>query len=209
MSDDTLSGDFGSAPTQRMDKRDKTPATPNDALREPTRVMGGRPAPAAPSAPAPSASVDPAQKTQLFRPGRPAPAAGQADVAPTPAATVVTGEVEPVVGWLVVVKGPGKGSGLSIGYGWNTVGRGADQRIVLDFGDAEISRENHCSITYDAKNRKFYVQHGGGRNLTYLGAEPVLMPKQLQNLDEITLGNTSLKFVALCGDQFDWSDIPE
>ena len=31
---------------------------------------------------------------------------------------------DPPVGWLVVVKGPGRGRALALGYGMNTIGRG-------------------------------------------------------------------------------------
>ena len=54
---------------------------------------------------------------------------------------------DPTVGWVVVINGPGKGRSLPLGYGMNKIGRDATQRIALDFGDKEISRENHpCRI---------------------------------------------------------------
>ena len=82
----------------------------------------------------------------------------------------------PVVGWLVVIGGPGRGQVRPVGYGSNTLGRGEDSRVRLDFGDEQISREAHAVVTYDGRGRKFYLQHGGGTNLTYLGDEPVLVP---------------------------------
>ena len=113
---------------------------------------------------------------------------------------------DPVVGWLVVVSGPGKGRALQLGYGANPIGRGNEVRVSLDFGDEEISRSGHAVLTYDPRGRKYYLQHGGGRNLTYLGDQPVLSPVELENLVHICIGNTELRFVALCGDQFDWQD---
>ncbi len=113
---------------------------------------------------------------------------------------------DPVVGWLVVVEGPGKGRSMQLGYGSNSLGRGATDRVKLDFGDDQISRNGHAVVTYDPRGRRFYVQHGGGTNLTYLGAQPVLTPTELPALSHIGIGNTVLRFVPLCGAEFDWQD---
>ena len=113
---------------------------------------------------------------------------------------------DPVVGWLVVVEGPGKGQVMPLGYGANPLGRGATDRVKLDFGDDQISRNGHAVVTYDPRGRQFYVQHGGGTNLTYLGDQPVLAPVELPALSHIGIGNTILRFVPLCGAEFDWQD---
>lgn len=115
-----------------------------------------------------------------------------------------SGEADPVTGWLVVVQGPGRGNFVKLGLGLNTIGRGSNQRVSLNFGDEVISRENHAVVTYDPRGRKFYLQHGGGTNLTYIGDEPVLQPRELLSGEEISIGKTVLKFVAFCGSGFDW-----
>lgn len=112
--------------------------------------------------------------------------------------------VEPVVGWLVVIDGPGKGNFVKLGFGMNAIGRSPESRVSIDFGDDQISRENHALLTYDTKNQKFYIQHGGGANLTYLGTAPVLQPFELKGNEVISIGNTKLYFVALCGEYFNW-----
>ena len=116
---------------------------------------------------------------------------------------------DPVVGWLAIVEGPGKGRAMQLGYGSNPIGRGETARIKLNFGDDQISRGGHAVVTYDPRGRKFYVQHGGGTNLTYLNDEPVLIPIELPALSHISIGNTILRFVPLCGDAFDWQDTEE
>lgn len=113
---------------------------------------------------------------------------------------------DPVVGWLVIVAGPGKGRSMRLGYGTNSLGRAKEHRVPLDFGDDQISRETHATVTYDPRGRKYYVQHGGGKNLTYLDDNPVLQPVRLKALDQIVVGNTTLRFVPLCGPEFDWQD---
>lgn len=114
---------------------------------------------------------------------------------------------DPVVGWLVVVAGPGKGRVCQLGYGTNSLGRGESSRVRLDFGDEGISREEHASVTYDPRGRKFYLLHGGGKNLTYLGDEPVLVPTVLGATQDFSIGETTLRLVPLCGPEFDWQDI--
>lgn len=113
---------------------------------------------------------------------------------------------DPVVGWLVIVEGPGRGRSVQLGYGANSLGRGANDRVKLDFGDDQISRSGHAVVTYEPRGRKFYVQHGGGVNMTYLGDEPVLTPTELPALSHVNIGNTVLRFVPLCGDEFEWQD---
>lgn len=113
-------------------------------------------------------------------------------------------DTEPVVGWLVIIDGPGKGNSVKLGFGMNSIGRGVESRVSIDYGDDQISRENHALLTYDAKNKKFYIQHGGGANLTYLGNSPVLQPFELKGNEIISIGNTKLYFVAFCGENFNW-----
>lgn len=116
----------------------------------------------------------------------------------------------PVVGWLVVVKGPGRGGSIKLGYGMNSIGREADNRVCLPFGDELISRRKHAVLTYDPRGRKFYLQHGDSVNLTYVGESPVLAPVVLLGGETIRLGGaTELRFVPLCGEDFDWEDAAE
>ena len=113
---------------------------------------------------------------------------------------------DPVVGWLVVIDGPGKGRALNLGYGVNSLGRGATDRVNLNFGDSRISQSSHATVTYDPRGRRFYLQHGSGKNLTYLNDEPVLAPTELPASSHISVGDTTLRFVPLCGESFDWQD---
>ena len=115
----------------------------------------------------------------------------------------------PVTGFLVVVAGPGRGSVAHLGYGMNAIGRDAEQSVSLDYGDLQISRNAHCLITYDTKSAVFYIQPGEGRSLTYLDDQPVLVPSALTNGQQMQLGETTLRFIALCGESFDWGSNPQ
>ena len=113
---------------------------------------------------------------------------------------------DPVSGFLAVISGPGRGSVSMLHYGKNSIGRDVSQAIVLNHGDSRISRENHCTVTYDPVTRKFYLQQGEGNQLTYLEGQPVLAPTQLAAGNQIRLGDTVLRFVPLCGKDFDWTE---
>jgi hypothetical protein len=115
-------------------------------------------------------------------------------------------DTDPVAGWLVVVKGPGRGGYRPVFVGMNSVGRDSGQRISLSFGDDSISREDHAYIAYDEEARRFYLQHGGKANLVRLGGRPVLSPTELNPYDLIRIGKTTLRFVPLCGPSFAWGD---
>ena len=112
---------------------------------------------------------------------------------------------DPVSGFLVVISGPGRGSVCMLRYGKNSIGRDVSQAIALDHGDNRISRENHCTVTYDPVSRKFYLQPGEGKNLTYLESQPVLVDTQLAAGNQIRVGDTELRFIPLCGQDFDWT----
>lgn len=114
-------------------------------------------------------------------------------------------EFDPVVGWLVVVKGPGRGNSLEVCGGQSSIGRGADLRITVDFGDAQISRDAHAFIICDLKNNKFFVKSNDQRTLVYLNGAPLTNTVDLRDRDVIAIGDTHLLFVALCDDKFDWS----
>lgn len=115
----------------------------------------------------------------------------------------------PVVGWLAVVAGPGQGEVLPLGYGVNDVGRGADVRVRLDFGDETITGGDqaimiYAAIIYTARTRRFYLQSVAAE--TWLGERPVNGSVELTGGETLRLGQTRLRFVPLCGPDFDWRD---
>ena len=111
------------------------------------------------------------------------------------------------VGWLVVVAGPGTGASFPLPAGVAQIGRGVGQAIRLDLGDTSISRENHAAIAYDSEQRKYFLGHGGKANLVRLNNRPVLSTEEIFTGNTIRIGETTLRFVALCGEAFDWSQV--
>ncbi|MEM1412252.1 MAG: FHA domain-containing protein, partial [Pseudomonadota bacterium] len=52
---------------------------------------------------------------------------------------------------------------------------------------------------------QFFLQHGGGKGVTYLNGSALLEPTTLESGDRILLGATELLFRPLVGEDFDWS----
>jgi len=113
------------------------------------------------------------------------------------------------VGWIVVTSGPGRGNAFALFNGVSQIGRGEDQAVRLDFGDNSISRSNHAAIAYDPEQKGFYLGHGGKTNLVRLNGSPVLSTEPLQSGAMIRIGETTLRFAALCGEDFDWDKAQE
>lgn len=111
---------------------------------------------------------------------------------------------DPAVAWLVIVEGPGRGHHCPVYYGQNSIGRGADQRIRLGFGDTRIARDAHAFLIYDDVARKYYLRDNGKANLVRLNGAPVMTPTQIKDRDRIQIGETVMLFVPLCGESFDW-----
>lgn len=117
---------------------------------------------------------------------------------------------DPVVGWLVVVGGPGLGAFRPIFEGNNTVGRGAGQRIPIDFGDDTISSEEQAYIRYDSADRKFLlVPNLAKTNVVAVNDRKPTGAVELAGMDLITMGRTQLVFVPFCGNDFDWAELSE
>jgi hypothetical protein len=117
---------------------------------------------------------------------------------------------DPVVGWVVVVGGPGLGAHRPIFEGNNTVGRSATQRIPIDFGDDSISSEEQAYIRYDSSERSFlFVPNLSKPNVVSVNAKRPTGAVALSAMDVITMGRTQLVFIPFCGPEFDWSEITD
>jgi hypothetical protein len=112
--------------------------------------------------------------------------------------------IDPVVGWLVCVAGPERGNDYRLHTERNFIGRGEamDVRIA---GDRTISRDNHCSLSFDPKRDSFRLLPGEARGLVYLNGEELVSASPLGPGDRIELGETTLLFVPLCGTGFRWA----
>ncbi|QJF51163.1 FHA domain-containing protein [Roseobacter ponti] len=114
------------------------------------------------------------------------------------------GQSEFAVGWVVVIEGPGRGASFTLYDGVSKVGRGTTQAVSLNFGDNSISRENHVSIAYDGELNQFFIGHSGKANLVRVNNKPLLSTEEIRNGDTIRVGETTLRLIALCGEDFSW-----
>ena len=115
-------------------------------------------------------------------------------------------QTEPVVGWLVCIKGGATGNSYELRTGANKVGRLENYNDVVISGDMQISGKEHLVITFEPKKRKFYLQQGGGMSLSYLNGALLNGSAVLGDRDRIELGASTLVFVPLCGDGFGWDN---
>lgn len=190
---DDKDGDFYERATRPAGRgnRAREESIPDDRAQDVTRPWRG------------DGTTDP--RTRIHRPGggrARSTEGGAADAHTSPS----NEPNDPPTGWLVVIDGPGKGNAVAVGIGANAIGRNPDQRVPLAFGDSHISGESHALLVYDPESRRFYVNHGGGKNLTYVDGQLVMTPTELAPHAELRMGETRMRFVPLCGEQFDWSD---
>lgn len=189
--------DGSSAPTRIREVR---PAGKPDAMRE---AAAPKPVPASTPTPTPmqpEIGAGASGATQIR--GYSGMAQGQGQMAEKD-----TGGFDPVVGWLVVVAGPGRGNAVNIKVGMNSIGRNPNQRISLNFGDPAISAEGAAFITFEPKRGTFHINHGGKANIVYLNEEAVLTPMLMADGNMVSIGETKLRFVPLCGPEFNWDEM--
>jgi len=113
--------------------------------------------------------------------------------------------MEPVVGWLVCLKGAYKGESFELKTRRNTVGRSLKMDIALA-KELSVSRDRHAIITYEPIKRKFYIQCGEGSGLTYVNNEVLMTPREIVDYDLIRMGNCKLILRTLCNSEFSWND---
>ena len=71
-------------------------------------------------------------------------------------------------------------------------------------GDPSVSRNKHAVIIYEPKSRQFLLQPGESKELFYLDDKVVLDTQVMCNGCELCIGETKLKFIAFCGEDFAW-----
>lgn len=116
--------------------------------------------------------------------------------------------MDPVVGWLVCIEGPGKGKDYRLYDCINTIGRAAGNTVVLE-QEQTVSQKNHARIAYDPKHNNFQVIPGEGHNITYVNDAPLYVPQPLEAYDVLELGETKLIFVPLCSERFQWKQVEQ
>ena len=91
--------------------------------------------------------------------------------------------------------------------GTSHIGSAEGQTIRLDFGDASVSPERHAALIYDEGVHAFILAGGYGGSAR-LNGKPLAGRALLRDGDVFSLGGTSLRLVALCGQNFNWGGGP-
>lgn len=112
---------------------------------------------------------------------------------------------EPVVGWLICVRGPHFGESFSITSGRNSIGRNSTNSVCLSKDDT-VSREKHAWLVFEPRKKRFVAQPGEASGLAYVNGEEVLQPVELHEKEVIEFGNTKLMLIPLCGENFSWEE---
>ncbi len=127
---------------------------------------------------------------------------------PTPAASgektkMLYGNVEPVVGWLICLKGAYVGESFPLKTGQNFIGRSIQMDVPL-LDEESVSRDTHAYIIFEPKKAEFYASNGTGNSLTYLNKELLMQPTRLKTYDILCFGECEYLFMPLCSEQFSW-----
>lgn len=109
----------------------------------------------------------------------------------------------PVVGWLVCTDGVNKGADYRLHQGRNFIGRSPEMDVCI-LGDNTVSRSSHAIVVYDPRSNVYLAQPGSSKELFYVNDKLVLNPVELKTMDLLSIGDTKLMFVPLCGEQFHW-----
>lgn len=136
-----------------------------------------------------AAEPTPVEVMEPVAPGEPAAEAVTEETlgAPVPVKTEKILLEQPVIGWLIVEKGPLPGREFRLRDG-TTIGRGAENDIIID--DAAVSRQ-HAKVQLE--DGTFFLHDLGAANPTRVnGVEIERHP--LTDGDRVELGNTTLVF---------------
>lgn len=111
--------------------------------------------------------------------------------------------IKKIVGWLVCIFGPEKGKDYKIHSERNFIGKGDNNDICLRL-EKNIEYYNHCSITYNPKQRIFVITPGASSQIVYVKNRAIYETTEIQNYDILEIGSSKFVFLAFCGLNFDW-----
>ena len=110
----------------------------------------------------------------------------------------------PLVGWLVCVEGPSRGSDYRIYNGYNYIGRDPSMNICIS-DDPYISHDRHAMVAFDARSCRFFFGPANGKSVVRKNDEMVMTPVEIRAKDIVEIGTTKLMLVPLCDETFTWN----
>ena len=132
--------------------------------------------------------------------------AGNAIAQPGTAAEVdLAAPKGPVAGWLVVLDGPARGR---LGEGRNFLGvDAAGNPAVLDANSPLAVRRG--IVVYDPQDNNWCALPGSSNELCTLNGKSLIEKMPLTAGDTFAVGGAQLRFVPLCGPEFNWNAAPK
>ncbi len=114
----------------------------------------------------------------------------------------------PVAGWLVVLDGPARGQDLRLGEGRNFLGvDAAGNPAVLDANSPLAVRRG--IVVYDPQDNNWCALPGSSNELCTLNGKSLIEKMPLTAGDTFAVGGAQLRFVPLCGPEFNWNAAPK
>lgn len=114
----------------------------------------------------------------------------------------------PVAGWLVVLDGPARGQDLRLGEGRNFLGvDAAGNPAVLDANSPLAVRRG--IVVYDPQDNNWCALPGSSNELCTLNGKSLIEKMPLTAGDIFAVGGAQLRFVPLCGPEFNWNAAPK
>jgi len=117
-------------------------------------------------------------------------------------------EQDPVVGWLVSIKGKQYGHDYRLKAGRNFIGRSSAMDVAL-LDEMTVSRDRHAIVVYEPKQNMFLAMPGDTKELVYLNGNVVLMPTEMRKNDVLQVGEVLLMLVPFCDNEFTWNKVDE
>ena len=125
-----------------------------------------------------------------------------------PAAVDKAAPAGPVAGWLVVLDGPARGQDLRLGEGRNFLGVDATGNpAVLDANSPLAVRRG--IVVYDPQDNNWCALPGSSNELCTLNGKSLIEKMPLTAGDTFAVGGAQLRFVPLCGPEFNWNATPK
>ena len=111
-------------------------------------------------------------------------------------------------GWLVVLDGPARGQDLRLGEGRNFLGvDAAGDPAVLDANSPLAVRRG--IVVYDPQDNNWCALPGSSNELCTLNGKSLIEKMPLTAGDTFAVGGAQLRFVPLCGPEFNWNAAPK
>ena len=113
-----------------------------------------------------------------------------------------------MAGWLVVLDGPARGQDLRLGEGRNFLGvDAAGNPAVLDANSPLAVRRG--IVVYDPQDNNWCALPGSSNELCTLNGKSLIEKMPLTAGDIFVVGGAQLRFVPLCGPEFNWNAAPK